>query len=227
MNRQIAALFFCLMFGSFLSKAQESYVPDTSLTYPTFLRQCQEFTTRSAEKIWVVNFWASFNTPSLYSIPRLKQLNESYEGKPIRFVSISVDKNRDAWKNALMRFKMPWEQLILPSDEEYAFLRKAFKHRSFPAIFVVHLDGRIERVVDAKELQLVLSNQKNLQPDEDDIVIDEGIDDEQEYLEHEVVSGETLYSLQQKYKVKWQEIKKFNKLPNTRIKPGQILKIPQ
>lgn len=227
MNRIIAAFIVCLTLGSSNLMAQQGYTPDTSLTYPTFLRQCQEFTTNSADRIWVVNFWASFNTPSLYSLPRLKRLYESYQGKPVRFISISVDKNRTAWRNALMREQLPWEQLILPGEEEYGFLRKAFKHRSFPAIFVVHLDGRIERVVDAQELQLVLARQENLQPKDDEM---EDISDEEgdrDYIEHEVVSGETLYSLQRKYNVKWEVIQKFNKLPNTRIKPGQVLKIPQ
>lgn len=228
MNRIFVAFIVCLTLGTFSLMAQQSYRPDTSLTYPTFLRQCQEFTTRTADKIWVVNFWASFNTPSLYSLPRLKRLHESYKDKPVRFISISVDKNRQAWRNALMREQLPWEHLMLPGEEEYGFLRKAFKHRSFPAIFVVHLDGRIERVVDAKELQLVLAAQKDLQPDAEDFdEITDQNDPNRDYIEHEVISGESLYSLQRKYDVKWQEIQQFNKLPNTRIKPGQILKIPQ
>jgi len=226
--RLIAVLFFLL--SAVPHFAQEVYEPDTTLEYTTFLRQCREFTTRSAEEYWVVNFWASYNTPSLYVLPKLKEVYDLYQGKDIRFISISVDRNQQSWENALMREKLPWEQLRLPGDSEYGYLRRAFKHRSFPAIFLVHLDGRIERVVDVKELKLILKNQTSLSPnsglgaDQGDPFQGDGLLD---YVEHKVRRGETLYSLQRQYDVKWQKIMEFNKLSSTQIKEGQILKIPQ
>ncbi|MEO0899346.1 MAG: LysM peptidoglycan-binding domain-containing protein [Bacteroidota bacterium] len=213
-------------------KAQESiitdpFIPDTSLTYTTFLRQCQEFTSIEENRLWVINFWASYNTASLSTLPELKILHDTYREKPVRFVSISVDKNRLAWENAILRNKLTWEQLFLPNDASYGFLRKAFKHRSFPALFLVHLDGRIQRMVSVAEMEQELSILTNSLPDEDEFPdFEDEPEEPDEVILYEVKKGDTLYGISREYDVKWQDIQKLNKLSSTSIKEGQILKIP-
>jgi thiol-disulfide isomerase/thioredoxin len=226
-------LFLAVAFSTSL-KAQ--YMPDTNLTYTTFLRQCQQFTQEDQEEAWVVNFWASHNTPSLYSLPELKELYKEYKYKPVRFISISVDKNRESWEAALLRVQLPWEQLYLPNEAAYAFLRKAFKHRSFPAIFLVNPDGRIQRVVDVPELRLALERVSRPLPNKpyEPYYPTEGSEDEPQeepvnpaVVEHVVKSGDTLYSIYKKYGVPVAKIKSYNKLTSDVIKVGMVLKIPQ
>ncbi|AXT62820.1 LysM peptidoglycan-binding domain-containing protein [Aquimarina sp. AD10] len=43
--------------------------------------------------------------------------------------------------------------------------------------------------------------------------------------EHEVINGDTLYSISRKYKISVEELKAFNKLVNNNIKVGQVLKV--
>jgi thiol-disulfide isomerase/thioredoxin len=47
-------------------------------------------------QVVVVNFWATWCGPCQEELPRLAKLSESYAGKPVRFVLISIDeaKNR-------------------------------------------------------------------------------------------------------------------------------------
>jgi thiol-disulfide isomerase/thioredoxin len=49
-------------------------------------------------QILVVNFWATWCGPCQEELPRLSQLAESYAGKPVRFVLISIDEPRDRTK---------------------------------------------------------------------------------------------------------------------------------
>lgn len=219
------------LFTSLGLQAQSAFVADTSLTYTTFLRQCQEYTSGEDNPFWVVNFWASHNSASLSTLPDLKVLHDNLHMKPVRFISISVDKNRQAWENAIARNRLSWEQMFLPNDASYGFLRKAFKHRSFPALFLVHQDGRIQRMVNVAEMEQELSLLTNTRMDDEDSDIpifdeDDDVNEPGEIILHEVKKGDTLYGISKEYKVKWQDIKKLNKLQSTTIREGQILKIP-
>jgi thiol-disulfide isomerase/thioredoxin len=49
-------------------------------------------------KIVVVNFWATWCAPCQEELPRLAQIAESYAGKPVSFVLISIDEPKDRAK---------------------------------------------------------------------------------------------------------------------------------
>jgi thiol-disulfide isomerase/thioredoxin len=62
-------------------------------------------------QILVVNFWATWCGPCQEELPRLSKLAESYAGKPVRFVLISIDeaKNRAKIPTVLERLHVPLE----------------------------------------------------------------------------------------------------------------------
>jgi thiol-disulfide isomerase/thioredoxin len=49
-------------------------------------------------QVVVVNFWATWCGPCQEELPRLSHLAESYAGKPVRFVLISIDEPKDRAK---------------------------------------------------------------------------------------------------------------------------------
>ena len=49
-------------------------------------------------QIVVVNFWATWCGPCQQELPRFSQLAQSYAGKPVRFVLISIDDAKDRAK---------------------------------------------------------------------------------------------------------------------------------
>jgi thiol-disulfide isomerase/thioredoxin len=49
-------------------------------------------------RIVVVNFWATWCGPCQEELPRLAQIAESYAGKPVSFVLISIDAPQDRAK---------------------------------------------------------------------------------------------------------------------------------
>ena len=220
--------------------AAQPYRPDTSLTYPTFLKQCQYFTQQQRKEVWVVNFWASWNGASLYTLPQLKALHADFRLKPIRFVSISVDKRRSYWEQRLPQYELPWEQLFLPSEADYEFLKTAFRHNSLPAIFLVNAQGQIRRMRDVEDLRSALTQLARTLPDRPyqpaggEVAVNEPAPspapetprgNDAAWITHTVRQGETLFSLYRQYGVPVEDIRRHNGLPNNTIKVGQVLKI--
>src|SRR6266567_1704569 len=60
-------------------------------------------------KIVVVNFWATWCGPCQEELPRLAQIAETYAGKPVEFVLISIDAPKDRAKipSVLDRLHVP------------------------------------------------------------------------------------------------------------------------
>ncbi|MEM6768620.1 MAG: LysM peptidoglycan-binding domain-containing protein [Bacteroidota bacterium] len=136
-----------------------TYVPDTSLTYQAFLNQCINFKRQQKQEVWVVSFWATWNTNSLYVIPGLKYTSELFRNKPVRFINVSEDKIRRVWYQSLLQQQMPWEQLMIPRINDLEFLKRAFKYNGLPAIFIVTPNGQIRRVRDIPELEDILTRE--------------------------------------------------------------------
>lgn len=253
MKISITGLIFSLLCTPLF--AQISFEPDTNLTYERFLRQCQDFSRTTESEVWVVNFWASWHGGSLDMVPQLKQVYEAYATrKPVRFISISIDKNKQQWLNGIVNYQLPWEHLFLPNQQDLEFLRTAFRHNSIPALFVVDTKGDIHRMQDIPSLQQELDFQITTLPDEPYATLvaapepvtpaptptptqpDPEPEPEPEpetsqprdsgtWVTHTVRPGETLYSLYRKYQVPVDDIKRNNGLNGNTIKVGEVLKI--
>lgn len=64
----------------------------------------------------LIVFWASWCIPCRMDIPVLKKIDGKI--KNLEIVSISVDKDEGAWKNALEKEDMAWKQLISIAEEK-------------------------------------------------------------------------------------------------------------
>jgi thiol-disulfide isomerase/thioredoxin len=89
-------------------------------------------------------FWASWCAPCRAEIPELKKIFTTYGPKGLRMVSISIDKDTFAWKNALDKEQMPWPQFVA----NVTYLKKVeqyFTVSSIPAAFICTKDGNVIR----------------------------------------------------------------------------------
>lgn len=209
---------------------------DTTLSYSEFLRQCSEFSKKgNAQEIWVVHFWASYNAPALAQVATLRELQRRYSGKPMRFIGVSIDKNREDWVRRLQTTDMPWEQVLVSRENDYAFLKRAFKHGSIPAIFVVDPSAKIHLMPDMRTLEESLATESALLPNKP---YRKGADapkpmpagqqrpsDGDRWIQHTVRPGETLYGLARQYGISVESIKSANNLTDASVHAGETIRI--
>jgi thiol-disulfide isomerase/thioredoxin len=220
------------------------FEPDTSLTYKDFLEQCVTFKKReNVNEVWAVQFWASWNSKSLSDMVRIKQLQTKYKNKPIRFVSVSVDKSTETWVTALQKTKITWEQMRVANETDYDFLKRAFKHNSIPALFLVDKKGGVHRMETTTDLSKELAEEAKKLPDgvytkpiilppppppaPPPVIEKPKGPDYTGWVIHKVEEGETLYSIAKRYNISITEVQTNNELGSNTIKLGQILKIRQ
>jgi thiol-disulfide isomerase/thioredoxin len=67
-----------------------------------------------------IDMWATWCGPCIKEIPSLKKIETSYHGKNIAFVSISVDKNKDAWQKMVTDKSLGGIQLHFGGDQTFA-----------------------------------------------------------------------------------------------------------
>lgn len=87
-----------------------------------------------------IDMWATWCGPCKKEIPFLKEVEEKYHGKNIEFVSISVDKNKDAWTNMVTEKELGGIQLHHGGDQEFS---KAYNITGIPRFILLDPNGAI------------------------------------------------------------------------------------
>jgi thiol-disulfide isomerase/thioredoxin len=89
-----------------------------------------------------IDVWATWCGPCKREIPHLKTLEAEYHGKNVEFISISTDKDINAWKKFLESQEMSGLQLHQSDnpDENMSYL---YMVNSIPRFIVIDKNGRI------------------------------------------------------------------------------------
>ena len=90
----------------------------------------------------LIDFWASWHEQSRLQGVYKKRAYEQFKNRKFSIVSISLDPEKDMWKQALIEEKFPWPQLI----DEKVWMGPAtitFKFDSIPFNFLVNSSGKI------------------------------------------------------------------------------------
>lgn len=90
-----------------------------------------------------IDLWATYCIPCIGQIPALKALDKKYEGRNIRFVSISVDatKDKQKWKNFVAANKLTGIQLFANGTESE--FHKYFNVFGIPRFILIGPDGKV------------------------------------------------------------------------------------
>jgi thiol-disulfide isomerase/thioredoxin len=98
-------------------------------------------------KVVVLDFWASWCGPCRETIPVLRGIAKKYTDAPFVFISISVDRDADAWQKAVAREGMTWPQY---RDIDGAMASK-FGVSGIPTVVVIDGEGIVQDRVEGYE----------------------------------------------------------------------------
>lgn len=90
-------------------------------------------------KLVLLDFWASWCGPCRGEIPHLKEAYEKYHSKGFEILSVSLDREREPWINAMDKFQMNWLN-TWDADGKIADL---YGVTTIPATFLIDREGRV------------------------------------------------------------------------------------
>ena len=91
----------------------------------------------------LLDFWASWCIPCRQSTPALIRTYNLYKEKGLEIISISVDDNEKAWKEAVLKDKIPWLNIITGSKPNTQSLRTLYNVTPVPTYILIDKDGII------------------------------------------------------------------------------------
>ena len=93
-------------------------------------------------KMLFIDIWATYCPDCRKELPALETLQQTYKGKPITFISISVDRDKEAWKTMVKEKKLSGIHLYA-SPETKELFKKLYDLRSIPRYMLVDKEGNI------------------------------------------------------------------------------------
>ena len=94
-------------------------------------------------KLLYIDVWATWCAPCCKEIPYLEKIAELYKSnEKVKIVSISVDRNQNAWLKKIENDQPDWEQYILSPEEEKLFMSN-WGIGGIPRFIMINKEGRI------------------------------------------------------------------------------------
>jgi len=87
----------------------------------------------------LIDFWASWCKPCREQNPYLVEVYNLYHSKGFDIVSVSEDRSRSAWKNAIIQDGLPWHHVI----DDFNRLTKLYNIESIPHTILINSTGEI------------------------------------------------------------------------------------
>ncbi|MEG2228286.1 MAG: TlpA disulfide reductase family protein [Odoribacter sp.] len=100
--------------------------PGTDLSAFSFKNEKDEIVTLSdfKGKYIFIDLWSTGCNPCIGEIPYIKEMEHHFIGKPIVWVSISLDLHNEEWKNFLIKQKMDGIQLLCEKGFKHPFIQQ-------------------------------------------------------------------------------------------------------
>ncbi len=92
-------------------------------------------------RINMLVFWASWCAPCRREVPVLKEIHSKFNDKGVNLISISIDKDKEDWENAVAEERMEWPQYIIDADQ-ISIVQQQYNFSDIPFVVFVGSDGR-------------------------------------------------------------------------------------
>jgi thiol-disulfide isomerase/thioredoxin len=107
-------------------------------------------------KYYLIDFWASWCSPCRKSFVKLKKIYGLYKTKNFEIIGISIDKNLNKWKEALVKDELSWINLIENKDF-FGPVAKKYNIQSIPTNYLISPEGIIvAKDISAEDLEKFL-----------------------------------------------------------------------
>ncbi|WP_461531944.1 thioredoxin-like domain-containing protein [Sinomicrobium sp.] len=96
-------------------------------------------------KVVIVDFWASWCIPCRQSFPHLKELYNAYKEKGFEIITVSVDRDKKAWMNALEKDQLPWlnTHSFFPEQNKEQQMEQRYAVNHYPKTYLIDKEGKV------------------------------------------------------------------------------------
>jgi thiol-disulfide isomerase/thioredoxin len=94
---------------------------------------------KSGEKLVLLDFWASWCGPCRESLPDLKRFQSAFSSDQVQVVSISEDRDENTWNSFVSQNQMTWEQRFDNNGES----ARRYGVQGFPTYILMDGNGTI------------------------------------------------------------------------------------
>lgn len=101
-------------------------------------------------KIYLIDYWASWCTPCIKKLPELKKIYGKYKSKGFEIISFSLDLNYEAWVKAVKKHRIDWSNYASLKGDE-AEDAKYFNINSIPYTILVGKGNKIIKLNPTEE----------------------------------------------------------------------------
>jgi len=96
----------------------------------------------SLGKVTIIDFWAAWCAPCRQENPNVVALYNKYKDQGLKIIGVSLDKDAEAWKKAIIDDNLTWTQVSNVKHWQDP-IAKEYNVQSIPATFILDASGKI------------------------------------------------------------------------------------